>query len=233
MTIPDAGAQQLCPACRRAVPAGGRFCPSCGSAQAGSAPAAPAGIVRFLPWIIAAGATFALVLVLLKPGSVAPAAVPAAPASQPGTAPPDLSTMSPAERFDRLYRRIITAAQSGDQATVTQFTPMAIAAFGMLDTVTVDARYHLAMLQLHVGALAEAQSQADSIKRENPEHLFSYVIGAAVARWNKNDTARDAAYREFLKRYDAQVATRRPEYLEHQAMLEEVKRMATAGKTPS
>ncbi len=185
---------------------------------------------RIVPWVITAGAGVALLVLLLKPASVAPAAAPAASPSQPAGAPPDLSKMSPAERFDRLYRRIITAAQSGDQNTVTQFTPMALAAFGMLDTVTVDARYHLAMLQLHVGALAEAQAQADSIKRENPAHLFSYVIGAAVARWNKNDPARDAAYREFLKRYDAQIATRRPEYLEHQAMLEEVKRMATAGK---
>jgi hypothetical protein len=139
--------------------------------------------------------------------------------------------MSPAQRFDRLYTRIITAAQSGDQATVTQFTPMAIAAFGMLDTVTVDARYHLAMLQLHVGDLAGAQAQADTIERSTPDHLFGYVVGAAVARWNKDDRARDGSWREFLKRYDAEIASRRPEYLEHQAMLEEVKRAATAGKS--
>ena len=227
MTNPGAGTPGLCPGCRRALPSGSRFCPSCGTATAGSAPAARGGIVRALPWLLAAGAALTLVALMLKSGPVASAPAPAAP---PAAALPDLSAMSPAQRFDRLYQRIISAAQSGDQATVTQFTPMALQAFGMLDTVTVDARYHLAMLQLHVGDLAGAQSQADSIKRENPEHLFGYVIGAAVARWNKNDAAREKAYREFLKRYDAEIATKRAEYVEHQAMLEEVKRTAMAGK---
>lgn len=144
--------------------------------------------------------------------------------------------MSPAERFDRLYQRIISAAQTGDQATVTRFMPMAIAAFGMLDTVTVDARYHMAMLELHVGDLTAAESQADSIKRADSNHLFSYVISAAVARWKQDDKARDAAYREILQRYDAEVAKRKPEYLEHRAMLEELRQTAMganpARKTP-
>ena len=139
--------------------------------------------------------------------------------------------MSPAERFDRLYRRIITAAQSGDQATVTRFMPMATAAFGMLDTVTADARYHMAMLELHVGDLAAAESQADSIERADPDHLFSYVIRAAVARWKQDDKARDVIYRKLLQRYDAELAKQRPEYLEHQSMLEELRRTATGGKT--
>jgi hypothetical protein len=142
------------------------------------------------------------------------------------TAPPDISNLSPAERFERLYQRVITAAQSGDQATVNQFMPMATAAFGMLDTVTVDARYHMAMLELHVGDMNAAQAQADTIRKADPDHLFSYVIAAAVARWKKDDKARDAAYREFMKRYEAQIATGKPEYTEHRAMLDDVKRSA-------
>lgn len=140
--------------------------------------------------------------------------------------------MSPAERFNRLYQRIITAAQTGDQATVTRFMPMATAAFGMLDTVTVDARYHMAMLELHVGDLAAAELQADSIRRADPAHLFSTVIRAAVARWKQDDKARDALYREFLARYDAEIAKRRPEYLEHQTMLEELRKTATGRPNP-
>jgi len=175
-----------------------------------------------------------LLVLLLKPGARRPpvAAAAPAPAESPGTAgtPPDLSTMTPAERFDRLYQRIITAAQTGDQATVTRFMPMATAAFGMLDTATVDARYHMAMLELHVGDLAAAAAQADSIARADSGHLFSYVIRAAVGRWKQDVKARDAAYREFLRRYDAEVAKRRPEYLEHQSMLEELRRTARGEK---
>lgn len=231
MTTSHPGSPRLCPACRQAVSPGSRFCPGCGAGLSGADSTPKPGAARFLPWIFGGGTALTLVALLLRP---APAAAPApVPSAESAPVPPDLSKMSPAERFDRLYQRIITAAQSGDQATVTQFTPMALAAFGMLDTVTVDARYHLAMLQLHVGDLAGAQAQADTIGRGNPEHLFGFVVGAAVARWNKDDRARDAAWREFLKRYDGEMVTRRPEYLEHQAMLEEVKRAATAGKSKS
>jgi TolA-binding protein len=192
-------------------------------------PPARTGASRYLPWIF--GAAVVLILVALASRQSSRPAAPAA-ATPPTAAPPDLGSMSPAERFARLYQRVITAAQSGDQATVNQFTPMAIQAFGMLDTVTVDARYHLAMLQLHVGDLAGAQSQSDSIRRENPDHLFGYVIAAAVARWKKDDAARDRAYRDFLKRYDAEIGRKRGEYVEHRAMLEEVKRTAAGGKVP-
>jgi hypothetical protein len=201
-----------------------RFCPSCG-AQLTQPPASPANLIRYAPWILTG--LLGLVLVLLVARRSPGPTVEAPPASPVQGAPPDISNMSPAERFERLYKRIITAAQSGDQATVNQFMPMATAAFGMLDTVTVDARYHMAMLELHVGDMNAAAAQADTIRKTDPDHLFSYVIAAAVARWKKDDQARDAAYREFMKRYDAQIATGKPEYTEHKSMLDDVKRAAT------
>ncbi len=218
--------QAVCPRCAQPVAEGSRFCAACGAPLG----APSQGLFRYAPWVLTGALGLVLVLLVARRGSPPPAAENTGPpAAQPGT-PPDISNMTPAERFNRLYQRIITAAQSGDQATVTQFMPMAVAAFGMLDTVTVDARYHLAMLELHVGDMNAAQAQADSIRASNPAHLFSYVIAAAVARWKKDDGARDAAYREFLKHYDAEWATRKPEYLEHQSMLDEVKRAATGGK---
>ena len=175
-----------------------------------------------------------LILLVIRAKSQAAKSSSAAPAPPAGeVSAPDISTLSPAQRFDRLYQRIISAAQSGDQATVTRFMPMAVAAFGMLDTVTVDARYHLAMLELHVGDMNAASAQADSIKRANPQHLFSPVILGAVAQWNKDERGRLAAYREFLRRYDSEMAKRLPEYLEHQSMLEEVKRTASGLVPPA
>ena len=200
---------------------------------AGGAPARPASRpYRYALGIAAAGAMVILLALLLRrsPGSV-PEAGTAPETAAPAGVPPDLSAMSPTERFNRLYQRIITAAQSGDQATVTRFMPMAVSAFGMLDSVTVDARYHMAMLEVHVGDVDAARAQADSIKRADPDHLFGYVISAAVARWKKDDKARDAAYREFLQRYDAELAKGRPEYQEHREMLEEARRTA-AGEKP-
>jgi hypothetical protein len=160
----------------------------------------------------------------------APAAVPdgGSTLATPRGAPPDISKMTPRQRFDRLYQRVINAAQQGDQATVQQFTPMAVAAFGQLDQVDADARYHLAMLLLHVGDAAGAALQADSILRTQPDHLFGFVIRGAVARWTKSAADRDASYRDFLARYDRELKTKKPEYVEHEAMLAEVKKDAAA-----
>jgi hypothetical protein len=212
------------------VAEGSRFCASCGAPLAQQPASLPPGnLIRYAPWILTGVLGLVLVLLVSRRTPAPATQAPTAPTTGQG-APPDISNLSPDERFNRLYQRIITAAQSGDQATVTQFMPMATAAFGMLDTVTVDARYHMAMLELHVGDMNAAQAQADTIRKGDPDHLFSYVIAAAVARWKKDDKARDAAYREFMKRYDAQIATKKPEYTEHQSMLDEVKRTATAGK---
>ena len=188
-------------------------------------------MLRLAPWILGGVLGLVLIALVARSGSRAPASSPAqtpppGAAGAAATPLPDISSLSPAERFDRLYQRIIAAAQSGDQATVTRFMPMAVSAFGMLDSVTVDLRYHLAMLELHVGDLPAAQAQADSIKRADPAHLFSYVIQAAVARWKEDALGRAAAYRGFLQHYDAEIAKKRPEYREHQSMLDEVKQAA-------
>ncbi len=134
--------------------------------------------------------------------------------------------MSPRERFNRLYQRVITAAQTGDQVTVDRFTPMAVQAYAMLDQVDADARYHLAMLHLHVGNLAGAQALADTLQKRAPNHLFGYVIGAAVARWHKDDKARAALLRRFVDRFDAETKKGLPEYTEHRSMLAELKETA-------
>ncbi len=158
------------------------------------------------------------------PADAAPGAAPAN--GTPSGTPPDISNMSPRERFNRLYQRVITAAQTGDQSTVERFTPMAVQAYGMLDQVDADARYHLAMLHLHVGNLAGAQALADTLQKKEPNHLFGYVIGAAVARWNKDDKARAAMFRRFVDRYDAEIKKGLPEYAEHQSMLVDLKKTA-------
>lgn len=189
------------------------------------------GIKLYVPWVLGGGLILALVAALFRSAGPVPAPQSAADAGQrPAATPPDISNLTPRQRFDRLYTRIIEAAQMGDQATVEQFTPMALAAFGMLDTVDADARYHLAMLQLHVGDVAGAQAQADSIKKADPKHLFSYVVSGAVARWTKNETERTKVYQGFLAQYDAELKANRPEYLEHRAMLEEVLKEATGAK---
>ena len=216
--------------------ASGRFCSNCGAAlvpgaEAGAAPApartpvpapAPAGVP--VPWVVAGGAIALAAVALLvwgnRSGDAGAGTVASGvPAAEAG-APPDLSTMSPRERFDRLFNRIMTAAEAGNAAEVTTFLPMAKMAYAQLDTVNIDARYHMAMLDVQGGEAAAALAQADSIARLAPEHLFVFLIREAEAARRGDSAAVRKAHEAFLAVYDREVALERVEYAEHRNALE-------------
>jgi hypothetical protein len=150
----------------------------------------------------------------------------AEPVGLPAEAPPDISNMSPRERFNRLYNRVMQAAQSGDEATVTRFTPMALLAYAQLDTIDADARYHTALLKAHTGDVAASGVLADSILIHDPGHLFGYMVQGTVARFRKDEKALSRAYGGFLKHYDAEMKAARPEYAEHRTSLDDFRKAA-------
>jgi hypothetical protein len=227
-----------CAGCGSALPADSRFCPSCGrsSGVPGTAPSTDR-----TPWIIAGAALAGLLGVLLvmlsrsSPPAVLADAPPgaAAVADGGGESPPDISNMSPRERFDRLYNRVMRSAQSGDEAAVTRFTPMALMAYAQLDTLDADARYHAALLQVHTGDVAGPVALADTILKQVPGHLFGYMIRGTVARWRKDDQALARAYAGFLDHYDAEQKAGRVEYQEHKASVDEFHRAATQAGGPA
>lgn len=226
---------RTCASCRAPLSPDARFCAKCGKAAGGSA---AAGGDR-KAWMVAAGVGVALlfgVLVMVaRGGAGAPQAAtpgPAAPfASEDASGtPPDISTMTPRERFDRLYNRIMRASESGDQQTVTTFTPMALQAYEQLDSVDADARFHLATLKLHTGDAAGASAIADTLLQENPDHLFGYVIRGTVARWQKDEKGMAKAYADFLARYDKEIAANRVEYTDHKRMLDDFHQAATSAR---
>ena len=219
-----------CAGCGSPLAAGIRFCPACGRAAA--AGEAPRSADR-TPWIVAgaalAGLLAVLLLMLVRSAPQSPAAAPAGDADfgpMNAGSPPDISGMSPRERFDRLYNRVMQAAQSGDEATVTRFTPMALMAYDQLDTVDAEARYHAALLQGQTGDVAGPAAQADTILKQVPGHLFGYIIQGTVARWQKNEKALDRAYAGFLSHYDAELKAGRVEYEEHKMSLDEFRKAA-------
>jgi hypothetical protein len=202
---------------------------------------AGAGAER-LRWFVT-GAVVAAVLVggvalLLRGGGVTPSAVapaggPEAPFAAGGAGagpPPDISNMSPRERFDRLYNRVMQAAESGDEATVTTFTPMALSAYGMLDTIDADARFHAALIKLHTGDVPGANALADSILAQSPGHLFGYIVRGTVARFNKDDAGLKRSYADFLAHYDAEQKAARREYGEHPRSIADFLQAARAAK---
>lgn len=238
---------RACGSCAAPLAAGARFCTQCGTAAGpgagttrGAAGAAPGDRKA---WGVAAAISAVLLVAVLamvvkgSGGAPEPAgavgaggvAAPFAGGSGGGT-PPDISNMSPRQRFDALYNRIMRASESGDQQTVTTFTPMAMMAYEQLDTVDADARFHLATLKLHGGDVAGASAIADSLLLKDPGHLFGYVIQGTVARWNKDDAALQKAYKAFLSHYDAEMKKARPEYADHERMMTDFQQAATAGQ---
>jgi len=232
-----------CPSCQAQVPPGARFCTKCGTPTAGgTAPTGPGSDRK--AWAVAAVAASVLLVAILAlvvrgnnaaqtaAGPVDPAgtAAPFADGAGGNGTPPDLSTMTPRERFDRLYNRIMRAAESGDQQTVTTFTPMALMAYQQLDTVDADARFHLATLKLHGGDVAAATAIADTILQQNPGHLFGYILQGTAARWQKDDKALKKAYAAFLAHYDAEIKKARPEYADHQRMMDDFHQSAISGQ---
>lgn len=133
---------------------------------------------------------------------------------------PDLSQMTPRERFDRLYNRVMQAAEQGDAATMQQFSPMALTAYGMLEEVDADARYHAALLKLHTGDVAGSAILADSIEAETPGHLFGFIIRGTLAKWQNDPATLAQVYAAFLAVYDEEMAAARPEYDEHERSIQ-------------
>jgi hypothetical protein len=226
-----------CSRCGAALPAGARFCPTCGRSPGGGPPRGTAAPDR-LPWTVAgialAGLLAVLLFTLVRQAPARSPDVASAPAADVGPAesPPDLSTMSPRERFNRLYNRIMRGAESGDEATVSRFTPMALMAYAQLDTIDADARFHAALLRVHTGDAAAARALGDTVLQQTPGHLFGYVILGTVARWQKDDDALRKAYTGFLQHYDAEMKAGREEYTEHTTSLNDFRQAALAKGRP-
>jgi len=139
---------------------------------------------------------------------------------------PDISQLSPRERFDRLYNRIVQATEQGDAAQAQRFTPMALGAYAQLDSFDADARYHAAVIRLQSGDLAGAHALADTILGQSPDHLLGYLVRGTAAGLADDPGARTQAEREFLRRFDREMAAGRPEYRDHAPVIAEFKKEA-------
>jgi hypothetical protein len=139
---------------------------------------------------------------------------------------PDISAMTPRERFDRLYDRIMRAAGTGDSAEVQRFTPMALGAYEQLDARDIDARYHAATLYGQVQRWPAALALADTILAESPGHLFAYIIRGEAGRARNDSRLLAQAQRDFRANYDSALRSKRVEYLEHKPVIDQFKNEA-------
>jgi hypothetical protein len=227
-----------CATCSAALTPGARFCHRCGT-PAGAASAAPTrGFASALPWGVAALALVSLTAlvvgqrfgarnsppsntevldgangqgttVITQGGADGGAPAPGMPRA------PDISQLTPEQRAERLYDRIMTEHEAGRQDAVRSFLPMAVAAYEMLDSLNLDQRYDLGRLGEVGGDTALARAQADTILEKRPTHLLGLILGARIARMEGNEARARALDGRLAAAAPQERNAGLPEYLLH------------------
>jgi len=213
-----------CHACGATLSPGARFCHKCGANT--NPTTTSTGWKAGIPWGIAGLAVGALLTVVLVRGGGGAAPTGAAPGT--GAAPfagggapaMDISQMSPEERAQRLFDRVMRLQEEGKQDSVQFFLPMAIGTYQQLPAMTLDSHFDIGLLQLVGGDAAAALSEADTIRQQAPTHLFIFVLRARAAQAKSDTRALTQAYQDFLKNETAERARKRPEYDEHARILD-------------
>ncbi len=178
-----------CGGCDSTLLTGARYCHRCGTA-AGAAGPSRLRVAPATPWVVAAVALLALVVLIVSRRST-PAAVDVAaadPPAAPAAGALDISAMSPAERADRLFDRVMRLHEEGKDDSVQFFRPMVLSAYQMIGPLDLDQHYDLGEIGETLGMMNLATAEADTILRAEPKH-------SARARARRAGRGRDAACR--------------------------------------
>jgi hypothetical protein len=221
-----------CAACKTTLAAGARYCHKCGvsvgkrrdSASGAVSPVTGSG-PRTLVRTAAAIAAIALVSWFAGSwfkgsGSTTDAtrppldAVGSSPANA-GSRAPDISQLSPRERADRLFNRVMLLAGQGKTDSVRFFAPMALAAYEMLEPLGADERYDMGRIAEVAGALPLAMAQADTILAQNPDHVLGLVLAARIAALNRDGATKQSFAARLLAAIPAESRKQLPEYQRH------------------
>jgi hypothetical protein len=101
---------------------------------------------------------------------------------------PDISQMSPAERAERLFNRIMKESEAGNIEGVRTFMPMALQAYDALAPLNEDQHYDVGRMAVAAGDTTLARAEADTILAKNPTHLLGLALAASAARLSGSPT---------------------------------------------
>jgi hypothetical protein len=228
---PLAGA--ACASCTAPLSPGAKFCHRCGTAV-GAATTTRETKTNALPWIVAALAFLALFAMAAgrgfnaRPSSTVDGSANALPQAglddrgaatddqSAGVRAPDISKLSPQERADRLYNRVMLLASEGKIDSVQFFAPMAVQSYLLLQPLNADQRYDLGRIAEVTGALPLAKAQADTILLQNPNHLLGLILEARLAVIAADTTQLHAYERRLIGAQKSELGKKRDEYDRHQ-----------------
>lgn len=217
-----------CAACGASLAATARFCHHCGTPVGAAAVAidqASTQAVR-LPWLLGGAALVGVAAFLYarqpteSEAAAGAAANPMSVPAAPGGGPPNIANMTPSERANRLYGRVMAYAEAGKGDSAAFFAPMALAAHEMLDNATLDERYHMGRIAEIVGRAGVTKAQADTILQLQGDNLLGLLLAARAARMNGDAQAAKTFDQKLLRVLDAQMATKLPEYEMHRMEIE-------------
>lgn len=227
---------------------GSHFCHRCGAAAGSPALSANRGIAAVIPWAVAALALASIIALVAgqhfgeRPsgttdvlegangqGTTVITAPGSAPAGQMPRAP-DISQMTPAQRAERLYDRIMTENEAGNKENVHTFMPMAVAAYEMIAPLNLDQRYDLGRLGEVGGDIALARAQADTILATRPTHLLGLALAARTARAAGDLTRARQFDARLLAAEPKERTAGLPEYLLHKTDIDSAMAVAKSSK---
>ena len=191
-----------------------------------------------IPWIVASIALVSLIALVAAQRFSTPAATEVPPRTVLGEAPPDrpmgrapdISQLTPRERADRLFDRIMGLHERGRTDSVQFFAQMAIPAYQMLQPLDLDARYDMGRVAEVAGLTDFARAQADTILRAEPSHLLGLVLAIRAARLAGDESAAVAFERRLIAAEPAERRRERVEYTRHRGDIDaalEVARVET------
>ena len=233
-----------CAVCQTPLTPGARFCHNCG-AGAGAAPraisygASPTALSSrsVLPWAIGIVAVLALVIAVAVQqrgdsqsqaiganipldGSGGGPAAPFAGGAGGAVRAPDISSMSPRERADRLYDRVMRLASEGKTDSASFFATMAAQAYEMLGPLDNDLKYDYGRMAEMAGNLPEAKRQSEAILASSPDHLLGLILGARAAQLQNDGATRARLYKKLLAVEKVEQAKSIEEYERHKGDIE-------------
>jgi hypothetical protein len=133
-----------------------------------------------------------------------------------GMRAPDISSLSPRERADRLYDRVMRLSSEGKTDSVQFFAPMALSVYQNLGPLDADLRYDFGRVAEVSGAAEVARAQADSILASDSTHLLGLVLGMRAAQLRGDSAASRGFARRLLAAEPSENAKALPEYQRHQ-----------------
>lgn len=216
---------KFCSACATPLNPGAKFCHNCAAPVGPRAPAtlsspAPSVALRWGVPALAIVALLVLVFVQSRSRGTEPAA--SAPRGMAAARAMDIASMSPDERADRLFNRVMRLSGEGKADSAAFFAPMALGALealGALAPLNAHRRYDLGVIALVTGDVARASAQGDTILAQRPTHLLGLALAGRAAAARGNAAASREFQRRLLAAEPAERAHALQEYTDHDADL--------------